>query len=321
MAVVYIASDVPGAGKTAFCASLARLLLRRGKRVAVVKLQDSQSRDADIYEKLLGQDGAAVSLARPDAESAVEAIEKAGQDSDFVLMEGLSGLDNGPSADVAKAVGARTIVIVRYTHQLKATDLLPARELFGEGLLGVVVNGRTRYRGTYVSQSLAPSMESEGVSVLGVIPEDRRLLGVSVGQITEHLNGRYLGYIENGMQDYLVEHFLIGGLILDWGVNYFNTRDHKAVISRGERPDIQMAALETSTSCLVATGGREPLEYVMYEAEQEEVPVVVVDTDTLSTARSLDTIVEKAQFDHPLKLERFGELIEANLQIDQIASF
>ena len=56
--------------------------------------------------------------------------------------------------------------------------------------------------------------------------------------------------------------------------------ENKAVIVRGDRPDLQMAALNTSTACIVLTKGVEPIEYVRYEAEQEEVSLIVVETDT-----------------------------------------
>ena len=90
-------------------------------------------------------------------------------------------------------------------------------------------------------------------------------------KLKNHLKGNYAGFLTDSMKYYLIEHFLIGGLILDWGVHYFNTRANKAVISRGDRPDIQMSALATPTSCLIATSGVTPVEYIIYEAEQEEV--------------------------------------------------
>ena len=106
--------------------------------------------------------------------------------------------------------------------------------------------------------------------VLAAIPEDRRLLGVTAGQIADHLGGSFLSWEEK--RDNFVEHYLIGGMVLDWGVLYFQQFDNKAVIVRGNRPDLQMAALRTPTSCIVLTGGYPPIQYVSYEAGEEEVP-------------------------------------------------
>ena len=136
---------------------------------------------------------------------------------------------------------------------------------------GIVLNGLTTYMGTQARSELIPELERQGIRVLGELPEDRRLLGVTVGELAQHLEGRFLVWEEGA--DNLVEHLMIGGLILDSGTAYFEQRENKAVVVRGDRPDIQMAALATPTSCLLLTGGKEPIEYVLYEAEQVEVPI------------------------------------------------
>ena len=65
----------------------------------------------------------------------------------------------------------------------------------------------------------------------------------------------------------------MGGWGLDAGELYFGLRESKAVIVRGDRPDMQMAALTTPTTCMLLTQGIEPIEYVRNEAELEEVPI------------------------------------------------
>ena len=128
-----------------------------------------------------------------------------------------------------------------------------------------------------------------------------------MGQLAQHLDGKFLNWEEK--RDNFVEHYLIGGMILDWGVLYFERFANKAVIVRGDRPDIQMAALKTPTSCIVLTGGHPPIQYVDYEAGEEEVPLIQVETDTLSTASALESLQEKVLFDHPMKQDQFQELM------------
>ena len=81
-----------------------------------------------------------------------------------------------------------------------------------------------------------------------------------------------------------------------------------------------MASLGTPTSCMVLTNGIEPIEYIRYEAEQEEVPVMVVETDTLGTMDALNGLESKARFDHKLKLARFDELFSDHVDIGQLSS-
>ena len=190
------------------------------------------------------------------------------------------------------------------------------RRLFGERLHGFIINGARRYQGNDLTTKLLPSMSSQGLVSLGVVPEDRILLSVTVGQLAAHLGGDLA--IGEQFTDRLVENCMVGGLGLDEGTLYFGLKDNKAVIVRGDRPDIQMAALQTPTACMVLTKGIRPIEYVQYEAELEEVPIVVVQSDTLTTMDLLNSVQDKARFDHAAKLERYKELITEHVDIEAL---
>ena len=96
--------------------------------------------------------------------------------------------------------------------------------------------------------------------------------------------------------------------------------DNRAAIVRGDRPDLQMSALSAPgrTACLVATNGIAPIEYVRYEAEQEETPIIMVETDTLDTMDRLDTLIDGSRFDHPRKQERFAALLTEHLDLPRL---
>ena len=111
---------------------------------------------------------------------------------------------------------------------------------------------------------------------------------------------------------------MVGGLGLDSGESYFSLRENKAVIIRGDRPDVQMAALATTTSCMVATNDVEPIEYVVNEAELDEVPIILVRDDTLTTMDSLNSLQQGVRFNHPPKLERFASLMTEHVNLDAI---
>ena len=206
--------------------------------------------------------------------------------------------------------------ITQHVHGKDANDLSEWPAAFGDRLIGVVVNGRTEYQGTAVETEFIPALEALGIRTLGVVPEDRKLVSSTIDQIVEHLEGRYLQDEEYG--DRIIEHFLVGGMGLDRGTLYFGIREDKAVIVRGDRPDVQMAALHTPTSCLILTNGTEPVEYIVHEAELEEVPIVIVDTDTLDTMKALRTLQDNVRFDHPDKVERFGALLRENVDLGPV---
>jgi hypothetical protein len=70
----------------------------------------------------------------------------------------------------------------------------------------------------------------------------------------------------------------------------------------------------------VLTNGVDPIEYVMYEAEQEEVPVMVVPADTIATMDAMNNLMERALFDHPRKLDRFVQLVEERVDRQPIVA-
>ena len=316
MNAIYILSDEAGAGKTALAVTLASLARREGASVVVVNPFDDIH--DEFYGKLLGQaanDTAPPYLSGPMDQVADRCREAAG-DSDVVIVEGSAGIGIDAARELVEALDASVLGITQHIHGKDANDLSEWPAAFGDRLIGVVVNGRTQYQGTAVETDFIPALEALGIRTLGVVPEDRKLVSATIDRIVECLEGRYLQGEEHG--DRIIEHFLVGGMGLDRGTLYFGIRENKAVIVRGDRPDIQMAALHTPTSCLIMTNGTEPVEYIVHEADLEEVPIVIVDTDTLDTMKALRTLQDSVRFDHPDKVERFGALLRENVDLGPV---
>ena len=336
MTTLYVASNRPRAGKTAVCVTLAHRLSQDGRRAALFKPFSSIAEgaqpdpDGQTLRQAAGAQGDASAgwpvgvspdqaLQGSELDRALESFGQVSGGAEVTIVEGLSGLEGTAGANsqqLAERLDARTVVVIGYDPGAGPEEALRAKQLFGDGLAGVIINGVTRYKLRETQSNLAPSIEAEGVKVIAAIPEDRRLLGMSVEQLAQHLGGKFLNWEEK--KDNFVEHFLIGGMVLDWGVLYFQRFENKAVIVRGDRPDIQMAALRTPTSCIVLTGGHSPIQYVKYESGEEEVPLIQVETDTLDTAAALESIQEKALFDHPMKQQQFRALMSEHGDLEAL---
>jgi hypothetical protein len=172
---------------------------------------------------------------------------------------------------------------------------------FGENLLGVVVNKVPRSRVEHLYNQLS------GVDILGVLPEDRVLISLTVGELAEHIGGEILNCAEKSSE--LVEDFMLGAMTVDSGLDYFGRKASKAVVVRGERPDMQLAALETSTKCLVVSGVP-PIHTVLRRAEDRGVPIILTKGDTISTVNSIELALGKTRFNQEKKLSRLGEIME-----------
>ena len=344
MGVLYVTSPHDGAGKTAFCAGLADLLRQRGHNPALFKPLHITSSiepaemdaDATFFARLQG--GASTPGGWPVVVEAVEtqaglrqesiervlaAFEALRSQTQEIIVEGPSMANSEGDAlavasVLADALDARVGLLVQYSPTLQAEDIVGHARSLGHRLLGVVINGVRRYRNHAVQTALVTPLEKEGIPVLAVLSEERCLVGVTVGQIADHLGGEFLLWDEK--RDQLVEHFMIGGWILDSGAHYFGQSESKAVIVRGDRPDMQMAALSTPTRCLVLTGGHRPIQYVEYEAKEEEVPMVLVEADTLATANALATLFDEVTVHHPAKVECFAQALERSMNVEAMAS-
>ena len=228
MTVLYVVSDQEGAGKTALCATLAHKIGQHGVKAAVFKpvaaagLDSDSDPDTQVYHKLLGQhaEGWPLNLSGSGLTPALlketkDVINQVSEGADVVLAEGSCGLSAEEFEVLVDALDAKVLVVSRYRHDLSASQLKHWQEALGDRLVGFVINGLTRYQGTDARSNLLPSMESEGLACLGLVPEDRRLLGVSVSQLAKHLGGRFVACEERSGA--LVEHLIVGGLGMDPG--------------------------------------------------------------------------------------------------------
>jgi BioD-like phosphotransacetylase family protein len=208
-------------------------------------------------------------------------------------------------------------LIARYGEGITA-----AAKEYGSRLAGVIINALPKYRAEDADGTVAADLESAGVKLFGSIPDDRRMLAPKLGQVAEFLGGEFLS--GDDQSDRLLDNFLIGGLVLDWGPFYFASRKNTGVIVRGDRPDVQLAAIQTDTTrALILTKGIRPVEYVVYEASQREIPLVVVPGNTHDVAEQLEGLQPKVGFDHPDKLARMIELVTEHVNVsaleDQLA--
>jgi len=314
MATLIIASISDRSGKTAIAAALAQRLGTDESRVAVGKASaggSAESVDAGVFASLL-PDNPAVSGGVSEIASK---ISSAANSSKIAVIEGSS--DAKSNLDLANETDGLILLIARYGETVTA-----AAKEYGSRLAGVIVNGLPKYRSEDADGTLASDLETAGAKLFGSIPDDRRMLAPKLGQVAEILGGQFLSGEDES--DRLLDNFLIGGLVLDWGPFYFSSRNNTGVIVRGDRPDVQLAAIQTDTTrALVLTKGVRPVEYVIYEAAQRGIPLVVVPGNTHDVAEQLESLQPQVRFDHADKLTRMVDLIAEHVDIsaleDQLA--
>jgi predicted transcriptional regulator len=90
------------------------------------------------------------------------------------------------------------------------------------------------------------------------------------------------------------------------------------VVVRNDRPDMQMAALETATKCLVISSGGEPIDYVRFKAEEKNIPVITTRNDADTVIKHIEELLDGTRFHQEKKLNRLAEILKPNLDFKAI---
>ncbi len=301
MSVLLITSDRDGAGKTVSAS-------------AIALMETESGRSSTVFEQFEWGEGASLD---ERLRAFVSKLSDASSNSENLYIAELPS-SIGPQAvsDAAAELDASALLVVAYRRDLNGEEFVEWKERLGTRLAGVLVNGLTRYLRTETEQRILPSFSSVGIECLGLIPEDRMMLSVSIEELRNGLNGRYV--VDAGDTDRPIEWLQVGAMSLDPGEPRFALYENNAVIVRGDRPDIQMSALNGNAACLVLTGGIDPIQYILYEANEEETPVMVVESDTLSTMDTLAEVTASASMNSAAKTRRYAKLLETHADLDAL---
>ncbi|MDP6043656.1 MAG: DRTGG domain-containing protein [Dehalococcoidales bacterium] len=325
MVALYLVSAEEAAGKTTIGVGLGKRWLEEGKKIGYIKLVTAGKGSADgkndtVFMKQVLALAEPVDVLCPPVSKVKEVVDRLSRDKDVVIVEGRCGRSPEESLDQAdytmmEVLKARVMVVADFARQSPA-EIINCGKRFGANLLGVVLNKVPASRLKYVAAESSPQFEAAGIVVLGVLPESRALFTVAVGELADSVQGEILNNAEKSAE--LVENLMAGAMLVDSGLEYFGRKTNKAAVVRGDRPDMQMAALETSTRCLVISGGTAPVDSVRYTAESKGVPIIVTGNDTDTIVKDIEEALGRARFNQEKKLLRLAELVESHLDFPAI---
>jgi BioD-like phosphotransacetylase family protein len=335
---IYIAGASSGAGTTAVTTGIATLLAKKGVAVTLIKaghVGSSTNLDADaaFHNTLFPTNAPPVGwpvAIEHDANATVldgiaRNLKEVALPAGLTLVEGVSGNISDSErhtidATLAEALDARVILVSSYA----AASPAQVAQVFGNRLIGTIVNSVPDH-GKHVAETvLVAAFLAQDIQVLGLLPENRRMLAPTVADVAEHLGADVIN--RNGLTSpdtqlrELVEHFMLGGLFLDKGAYVFGRRENKAVIVRGDRPDLQMAALDTSTVCLILTNNKPPVQYITHHAQLRQVPMLAVSAPTMETMEKLHSIGDRVSVHSAHKSQCFAELLETHCDLESLTA-
>jgi BioD-like phosphotransacetylase family protein len=347
---ILIASTEKHSGKSLLSVAMGRSLQERGARLAYMKpisfevsyaTGEPMDRDVAAIRSLLSlgddlNDIAPVPLEGPFLREAIEsgdrgfrrritkAFRRITRERDVVLIEGRSYLGLGAGSglsdlDLANLLRAHVLLLTHYDGEEAIDRILCALRFFegGPPILGVVLKDVPAERSyVVVEEVFVPFLADRGAEVLGIVPYDRNLQFVCTEDIATHLGGRVLTDVE---LDQEVHHFVVGAMGAEASLRSFRRTPELAVITGGDRVEIQQAALDVSNlRCLILTGNHRPTRHIVDRANERGVPIILAGQNTMVTAALCGEMLERVWMRIGTSLNNAVDYVRSNIDIDRI---
>lgn len=338
-----VGSITPYSGKSGTIVGLAHLFKQRGLSISYGKpvgtsfASELAEDDVQFMQQLLGLSSSQVRspLIYLEPETVKKTLDQnfkrdytsdlkeylSSVEGEICILEGAGSLSEGSLfhlsvADISQVLNVQVLLVTRYTSPLMVEGLLKAKQELGDRLIGTVINDVPADALEDCQSFIKPFLENHQIAVLGLLPKSALLRSVSVRELAKQLNAEIL--CRPDRLDLIVESLTIGAMNVNAAIEYFRQGQNMAVITGGDRTDVQLAALETSTSCLILTGHITPNPLILSRAEYLEVPILSVNLDTLTTVEIVDQAFGKARIQEPIKVECMQQLMATYFDLERL---
>jgi BioD-like phosphotransacetylase family protein len=349
MKTLYIVSTSAYAGKSLAAIAIALHLKARGLKVGYfkplgslpVRINGETSDEdavyiaeqigagaapADLCPIILDEDLIAQACAgklQPPEDKIRAAFQRVSEGKEVMIAGGIGRLARGAlvglcASTVARLLEAQALIVARYEGDYSVEEALIAQDLLKERMLGIIFNCASPSAYENLKEVMTPCLEKKGIKVFGVLPEDSTLRAISIGELAEGLGAKVLCG-EKGLEA-LAEHFLVGAMGPQSAAKYLQQVQAKVVVTGGDRPDIHLAALQTSTRGLILTGGLHPSPVILKRARELGVPVLLVSGDTFSVVEEVERLHGRLRVRGEAKVKRAKELFAEHVDMERLCA-
>ena len=190
--------------------------------------------------------------------------------------------------------------------------------------LGAVVNKVPKKDLEAARNKFAVALGVARISLFGLVPEDRVLMALSVADMAQAVHGNIVN--SSGNASDLVENLMIGSSTFDRGAAYYGRKNNKAVILWGDRPgfrkaavaNLQQAALQTSTRCIIVGNNVPPLPAAIQKADEQKVSIISAPGTLPEIVAAIEKAFQNQNFGQSAKLTRLNEIFESNLDLRKL---
>lgn len=310
MKTIFITSTSSYAGKTTVGLCLA---LNFSGRIGYFK-PFTVNEDCNLFRKVLKLEEPEEKLTVKEGDLSQQFREL--QEKDLLIIESGPNLSYGAyrklsAPEIARQLDLEPVIVSGGSPEVIVDKLFTGKACFSR-IRGVIIN-KIPYAELKETESFTvPSLEKVGLPVLGTVPSYKVLRTFTAKDVYTHLNAEVV--CEEGMEK-RVDNILIGAMAFDSALTYFRRYADKVVITGGDRSEIMLAAMETSTSCIVATGGVRPSPPVIRKAVELEIPILLVEGHTYAAAKKIEEIRPEIRPDDHEKLELIRKGVSRHLDV------
>lgn len=346
MKSLFVGSISSFSGKHLLTLGLARYFMNKGlsvgyfKPLGIVANENEKiisDEDAVFYAKVLSlkdkpTDICPVVLTKKTVEGALKkpipkirekintSFKHVSKGKDLMLIGGIGNLSNGSFLGVSELsliedFSAKVLFVDKFESNLyeNLDGFLGSKERLKQKMIGGVLNFVPKDRADYVKKVMKPFLKKKGVDLVGIIPREPSLGAVTVREIADAVNGRVI-CCENALEN-MVENISVGAMNVESALTFFRRVNNKVVITGGDRSEIQLAALETSTKAMVLTGELHPHHNIVERASELGVPIIVASTDTFATVNKIEELMSHLSLHEEVKVGKACDTIKKHLDL------
>lgn len=252
----------------------------------------------------------------------LEMVRNLGDDNQILFVEGGKDLTYGTSVrldtlSLARYLGGKLIIVASGDEGTILDDVTFLKKYVNLSdmeftLVINKVNNIDDYANTHLQD-----IKEMGIKVAGIIPFQKDLTYVNVSYIAERLQARVISG-EGGLTN-KVKHVFVGAMSGDAAVRLPLFKiENKLAITSGDRSDMIVAALESSTAGIVLTNNVIPAQNIIAKAAEKNIPLLLVPYDTFQTAKRVDDMPTLLTRDDTERIDLLEKLIKEHIDIDAI---
>jgi len=325
MKIFLISSSELASGKTLLAWSVLRALKELKISFDIIKLGSVQT-EADKAELALIEDALnikpkVVTASEMNCPEPSDVIAKACPEAELVVILGSHKIFSDPApeetceAKLASAVDPRIFLAIRYGDKANLIyTALTLKSYFGKKLHGVLINRVPASEFEFTLERLAKDLNSWGVPVIAVLPEDRVLKSATLNEYADIINGKML--VEVDKEPCLVESHTLGTGMYQGKLSMFKRLWQRLALLGGTEKEIEDTSFSPRLIGIVAAG-RIPPDTALDVARSENIAVIHTELDAFMITERLEKAIFHPTAKQTFRIERFEKLLKNQVDLKQ----